>query len=86
VPGASNTLLRSLSYFPDAPMAQQWWTLMAWVAAGVALTALGHFRHNRINDDPDETDARRVGGESELATGNHPAPRHRRGGPEADVD
>ena len=36
VPGASNTLLRSLSYFPDAPMAQQWWTLMAWVAAGVA--------------------------------------------------
>lgn len=65
VPGASNTLLRSLSYFPEAPMAQQWWTLIAWVVLGVLLTSFGHFKHNRINDDAEEHGADR------------PAPRHR---------
>lgn len=65
VPGASNTLLRSLSYFPDAPTAQQWWTLVVWVALGVALTSFGHFKHNRINDDVEVLDPER------------PAPRHR---------
>jgi hypothetical protein len=89
VPGASNTLLRSLSYFPDAPMAQQWWTLVVWVAVGVALTAFGHFRHNRINDEPEEShdaDGRQLGGESAGDAGNHPAPRHRRGGSEVAAD
>ncbi|GGI42628.1 hypothetical protein GCM10010988_39990 [Cnuibacter physcomitrellae] len=44
VPGASNSLLRTLSYFPDANAAQQWWTLTAWAALGVVLTLAGHFR------------------------------------------
>ena len=44
VPGASNTLTRTLSYFPEASSAQQWWTLTGWVALGVTLTLVGHFR------------------------------------------
>ena len=44
VPGASGSLVRSLSYFPDASNAQQWWTLAAWAALGITLTLVGHFR------------------------------------------
>lgn len=43
VPGASGTLLRDLSYFPDAPMATQWWVLIGWFALGIALILVGHF-------------------------------------------
>ncbi|WP_166825871.1 ABC transporter permease [Brevibacterium limosum] len=42
VPGAAGTLLRDLSYFPDAPMALQWWVLSAWLAVGIALILVGH--------------------------------------------
>lgn len=45
VPGASNWLLRSISYFPDAPAASQWWTLIAWTLLGLVLTSIGHFRN-----------------------------------------
>ena len=41
-PGAGSTLLRNLSYFPDAATAQAWWVLAAWIAAGVAFMAFGH--------------------------------------------
>ena len=44
VPGATNTLIRSLSYFPDAPTVQQWLTLSAWAAAGLVLVLVGHAR------------------------------------------
>jgi hypothetical protein len=44
VPGASATLLRSLSYFPDASTTAPWLTLAAWTAAGVVLALVGHFR------------------------------------------
>lgn len=44
VPGASNTLLRTLSYFPNADPSGQWWILASWVALGVALTLTGHYR------------------------------------------
>ncbi|QPE04268.1 hypothetical protein IT882_13980 [Microbacterium schleiferi] len=37
-PGAAATLLRSLSYFPDAATAQQWIVLLVWAAGGLALT------------------------------------------------
>lgn len=37
-PGAAATLLRSLSYFPDAATAQQWTVLLLWAAGGLALT------------------------------------------------
>lgn len=46
-PGAASTLLRNLSYFPDAPNAQSWWVLTAWIAAGVLLMAVGHRRTGR---------------------------------------
>lgn len=41
-PGAGSTLMRNLSYFPEASTAQAWWVLAAWIAAGVAFMALGH--------------------------------------------
>ncbi|WP_235344169.1 hypothetical protein [Brevibacterium sp. UCMA 11754] len=44
VPGASGTLLRNLSYFPDAPMAMQWWALIGWFALGIALILVGHLK------------------------------------------
>ncbi len=44
VPGAASNLLRSLSYFPDAPTAPQWAILACWLVGGVVLTLIGHFR------------------------------------------
>ncbi|GAA2046179.1 hypothetical protein GCM10009819_37450 [Agromyces tropicus] len=43
-PGAAATLLRDLSYFPDAPMAFPWLVLAGWAAAGILLSLVGHFR------------------------------------------
>lgn len=37
-PGAAATLIRDLSYFPDADVAWAWWLLAIWAAAGIALT------------------------------------------------
>ncbi|MDN5910639.1 MAG: ABC transporter permease, partial [Brevibacterium sp.] len=44
VPGASGTLLRDLSYFPDAPMAMQWWVLIGWLTLGIVLMLIGHLK------------------------------------------
>lgn len=44
VPGAAGTLLRDLSYFPDSPMATQWWVLLGWFALGIVLIIVGHLR------------------------------------------
>jgi hypothetical protein len=44
VPGAGSTLVRTLSYFPDASGAQQWLVLGAWAVGGLLLTTVGHFR------------------------------------------
>ena len=44
VPGASGTLLRDLSYFPDASTAFPWLVLAGWAALGVILIVTGHFR------------------------------------------
>lgn len=41
VPGAGNTLLRDISYFPEANTAQQWLTLAAWVIFGALLALAG---------------------------------------------
>lgn len=43
-PGAGATLLRDLSYFPDAPTAFPWLVLAGWAAVGLALAVIGHFR------------------------------------------
>lgn len=45
VPGASGTLLRDLSYFPDAATAFPWLVLAGWAATGAVLIAVGHFRN-----------------------------------------
>lgn len=43
-PGAAGSLLRGLSYFPDADATTQWITLAAWAVGGLALIALGALR------------------------------------------
>ncbi|MFM6979925.1 MAG: ABC transporter permease, partial [Micrococcales bacterium] len=40
VPGASNWMIKSLSYFPATELSQQWWTLAIWALAGLALLAV----------------------------------------------
>lgn len=45
VPGASGTLLRDLSYFPDAAAAFPWLVLAGWAVLGAVLIAVGHFRN-----------------------------------------
>ncbi|WP_375387981.1 hypothetical protein [uncultured Amnibacterium sp.] len=44
VPGAASSLVRSLSYFPDADVSKQWLVLGVWTLAGFVLTIAGHFR------------------------------------------
>ncbi|MHC6592567.1 ABC transporter permease [Arthrobacter sp. C152] len=46
VPGASGTLLRDLSYFPDAATAFPWLVLAGWAIAGAILITVGHFRNS----------------------------------------
>jgi len=46
-PGAGATLLRSVAFFDGAAAARPLWTLLGWVAVGLALTAVGHFRDHR---------------------------------------
>lgn len=41
-PGASGTLLRDLSYFPEADPANTWIALGAWAAGGLLLSVAGH--------------------------------------------
>jgi len=47
-PGAGSTLLRDLSYFPAASTLQPWLVLAGWIALGVVLMALGHFRNQAV--------------------------------------
>ncbi|MEN2741072.1 hypothetical protein ABCS02_25090 [Microbacterium sp. X-17] len=51
VPGASATLLRSISYFPDASTLAPWLTLTAWTVGGVLLALVGRFR-SRADVEP----------------------------------
>lgn len=64
VPGAANTLLRTLSYFPAADPSGQWWILLGWTLLGVVLAVGGHFRSaaamhvpNATLDEPAQTHA-----------------------------
>lgn len=50
VPGASNALIRLLSYFPDANTGQQWWTLAAWALGGAAMILIGGAMHRGKHD------------------------------------
>lgn len=55
VPGAANTLLRTLSYFPDADPSGQWWILAGWTLVGLVLAVSGHFRSAPSMHVPDAT-------------------------------
>lgn len=46
VPGASATLMRDVSYFPDADSSAAWLVLGAWAVVGLLFTWLGHRRTN----------------------------------------
>lgn len=48
VPGASGTLLKRLSYFPDAATGSQWLILAIWVAAGTVLILVGRRRDSAL--------------------------------------
>ncbi|WP_348788376.1 ABC transporter permease [Leifsonia sp. NPDC080035] len=50
VPGASVTLLRDLSYFPDASTAFPWLVLLGWAAVGVVAMLAGHFRNQEVTE------------------------------------
>lgn len=45
-PGAGATLLRELSYFPDADMTFPWLVLVGWAVFGLLLSVLGHFKNS----------------------------------------
>jgi hypothetical protein len=48
VPGASATLVRDLSYFPDASMLFPWLVLAGWTLLGVIGMIAGHFRNQEV--------------------------------------
>lgn len=50
VPGASNALLRSVSYFPEAATGTQWLVLAAWAVGGILLVLLGALRRGDRTD------------------------------------
>lgn len=47
-PGASATLLRDQSYFPDANPAQSWIALGCWAVLGLLLSLIGRFRDREL--------------------------------------
>jgi hypothetical protein len=48
VPGASGTLVRDLSYFPDANATFAWLVLAGWALLGVIAMLAGHFRNQVV--------------------------------------
>jgi hypothetical protein len=69
-PGAGASLLRSVAYFDGAGATRPLLVLAAWAAAGLALTAVGHFREARrsgpagqLGVPPGDRDQRQVGAE-----------------------
>lgn len=48
VPGASVSLLRDISYFPDANSLFSWLVLAGWALLGLLLTVIGRFRNQEV--------------------------------------
>ncbi|KQO11562.1 hypothetical protein ASF06_02660 [Agreia sp. Leaf244] len=69
-PGAGATLLRDLSYFPDAPTTFPWLVVAGWAAVGLALAVIGHFRAGVKVEVENEVELPRIStnAEPELAT------------------
>ncbi|GAB3941418.1 ABC transporter permease [Corynebacterium tapiri] len=51
VPGATNTLIRDLTFFPEASTTHPWLVLSGWVAMGFAFLLLGHARKTKADGD-----------------------------------
>jgi hypothetical protein len=66
-PGAAATLLRDLSYFPDANASFPWLVLACWAAGGLVLAAVGHFRSGATVSAPHEQLAVNEGSREEHA-------------------
>lgn len=60
VPGAFNTLLKSIAYFPDAATAGQWAVLLAWAGVGLILGAGGWYLKERVCEKSTQAGATRV--------------------------
>jgi hypothetical protein len=71
-PGAGASLLRSVAFFDGAGAAQPLWILVNWAAAGLVLTAIGHFR-DRAKATVSEIDATRGQVETLLGGSTHVA-------------
>ena len=67
VPGASGTLVRDLSYFPDANAAFAWLVLAAWALLGVIAMLAGHFRNQVVL--PEATEEAALAAEAEAEAG-----------------
>lgn len=52
-PGATGTLLRTVSFFPDASPSPAVWVLVGWVLVGLALAWLGSRRHPAVGRHED---------------------------------
>jgi hypothetical protein len=70
-PGAAATLIRELSYFPEADKLFPWLVLAGWAAGGLLLATLGHFRqaggatHEAVEEAESEA---QKGSEQQTAT------------------
>ncbi|MDO4919390.1 ABC transporter permease [Kocuria sp.] len=74
VPGLSGTVLRDLSYFPDANVSGQIWALIGWLAAGVVLVLSGHYRNQAAlpgNGRGGDADGAQTTGGSSTAGAHH---------------
>lgn len=69
VPGATGTLLRDLSYFPDAAMGIHWLVLLAWSAAGITLAILGRHRDEEAVHLPSTLESAASASESSADAG-----------------
>ena len=73
-PGAAATLIRELSYFPEADKLFPWLVLAGWAAAGVLLGMLGHFRqtggatHEAVVDAEEDSAPQNPASETEPVT------------------
>jgi hypothetical protein len=67
-PGAGATLMRDLAYFPAASTLFPWLVLAGWIALGVLLSALGHFRDRALLASPAAFDEEPAPAERDLVT------------------
>ena len=73
VPGASGTLVRDLSYFPDANTLFPWLVLLGWSLVGVIAMVAGHYRNQAavrgVGEDAGGEPGTRAGHAAEAGPG-----------------